>query len=81
MFNEKEYLDVMSIPSTWMGVPELKLFADLLGRILFVITPRQEAELSSGIYIDVYVPSKVAVHWPPMFVKSALNHFQVNVIV
>jgi len=41
VFNETEYLERMSIPTTWMGVPELKLFADLLGRIIVVRSGHQ----------------------------------------
>ena len=81
VFNEKEYLEVMSLPSTWMGVPELKLFADLLDRMLIVITPREGAKLSSGIYNDVYLPRKGSFHLPPLLIKSTPNHFQVNLML
>ncbi len=81
MFNETEYLERMSIPTTWMGVPELKLFADLLGRIIVVLSPRQGEKLSSGIYDDVYLPIERSGHQPPLFIKSTPNHFQVSLIV
>ncbi|XP_023346819.1 uncharacterized protein LOC111715692 [Eurytemora carolleeae] len=66
----------MSIPTTWMGVPELKLFADLLGRIIVVLSPLQGEKLSSGVYHDVYLPIEYSGHQPPLFIKSTPNHFQ-----
>ena len=75
-----EYLERMSIPTTWIGVPELKLVADLLGRIIVVLSHRQVEKLSSEVYDDVYLPIERSGHQPPLFIKSTPKHFQESLI-